>query len=206
MYALRNLFDDIQKQNMPAEDVKLLIPDIKNDLNYTVGLMDNLLQWSKSQMQASTVHPQVVHISEEVDDVIHVLCLQAQAKKIRIENQARNDVTAWADKAMINLVLRNLVSNAIKFSPVGGTIIIGAQEQYDFTETYVQDKGKGISQEEMRKIEAQEFYSTNGTGQEHGTGLGLMLCKEFLLKNKGQLSIESEPGKGSIFSFSLPRA
>ena len=205
MYALRNLFDDIQKQNMPAEDVKSLIPDIKNDLNYTVGLMDNLLQWSKSQMQASTVHPQVVHISEEIDDVIHVLCLQAQAKKIRVENQSKRSVTAWADKDMVNLVLRNLVSNAIKFSPVGGTIIVGAQEQFGFAETYVQDSGKGISHDEIKKIEAQEFYSTNGTGQEQGTGLGLMLCKEFLLKNKGQLRIEGEPGKGSIFSFTLPR-
>lgn len=205
MYALRNLFDDMQKQNMPAKEIKSLIPDIKNDLNYTVGLMDNLLQWSKSQMQASTVRPQVVHVSEEIDDVIHVLCLQAQAKKIRVENKSYNGVTVWADKDMINLVLRNLVSNAIKFSPVGGTISVGAQEQFDFAEIYVEDKGKGISQEEIRKIEAQEFYSTNGTGQEQGTGLGLMLCKEFLIKNKGQLRIESEPGKGSIFSFSLPR-
>src|SRR5688572_9253367 len=98
MYALRNLFDDMQKQNMPAEDIKSLIPDIKNDLNYTVGLMDNLLQWAKSQMQASTVHPQVVHISEEIDDVIHVLCLQAQAKKIRVVNKSDEGVTVWADK------------------------------------------------------------------------------------------------------------
>jgi len=205
MYALRNLFDDMQKQNMPAEEIKSLIPDIKNDLNYTVGLMDNLLQWSKSQMQASTVHPQVVHVSEEIDDVIHILCLQAQAKKIRVENHSLNGVTVWADKDMINLVLRNLVSNAIKFSPVGSAILVGAQEQFDFAEIYVQDTGKGISQEEIKKIEAQEFYTTNGTGHEQGTGLGLMLCKEFLIKNKGQLRIESQPGKGSIFSFSLPR-
>jgi len=190
---------------MPAEEIKSLIPDIKNDLNYTVSLMDNLLQWSKSQMQASTVHPQVVHINEEIDDVIHVLYLQAQAKKIHVENKTTSDITAWADKDMINLVLRNLVSNAIKFSPGGAIISVGAQERFAVAEVYVQDYGKGISQEEIRKIEAQEFYTTNGTGHEQGTGLGLMLCKEFLVKNNGQLRIESEPGKGSIFSFSLPR-
>ena len=106
---------------------------------------------------------------------------------------------------MINLVLRNLVSNAIKFSPTGSHISIGAEERLTTAEVYVKDLGKGISNEEMKKIEEQEFYSTNGTVQEQGTGLGLMLCKEFLVKNKGQLRIESEPGKGSIFTFILPR-
>ena len=84
--------------------------------------------------------------------------MQAQAKKIRVENKSDDGVTVWADKDMINLVLRNLVSNAIKFSPVGGTISVGAQEQFEFAEIYVQDYGKGISQEEIKKIEAQEFY------------------------------------------------
>jgi signal transduction histidine kinase len=106
---------------------------------------------------------------------------------------------------MINLVLRNLVSNAIKFSPTGGRISIGAEERLSMAEVYVKDSGKGITSEEMQKITGQEFYTTNGTVQEQGTGLGLMLCKEFLVKNKGQLHIDSEPGKGSIFTFILPR-
>jgi len=205
MYALRNLFDDMQKQDMPAEEIKSLIPDVKNDLNYTVSLMDNLLQWAKSQMQAHTVHPQRIQVRELIDEVLHVLYLQAEAKNIRIENKAVNGVSAWADRDMINLVLRNLVSNAIKFSPTGGFISIGAKEQVSTAEVYVKDSGKGISSEEMQKIEGRDFYTTNGTVHEQGTGLGLMLCKEFLLKNKGQLNIESEPGKGSIFTFILPR-
>jgi len=205
MYALRNLFDDMQKQDMPAEEIKSLIPDVKNDLNYTVGLMDNLLQWAKSQMQAHTVNPQRIRISELIDEVLHVLYLQAEAKNIRIENHAVNGVSAWADRDMINLVLRNLVSNAIKFSPAGGRISIGAEERLSTAEVFVKDFGKGITTEEMKKIEDQEFYSTNGTVQEQGTGLGLMLCKEFLVKNNGKLRIESEPGKGSIFTFILPR-
>ena len=205
MYALRNLFDDMQRQDMPADEIKSLIPDVKNDLNYTVSLMDNLLQWAKSQMQAHTVHPQHIRIRELIDEVLHVLCLQAEAKNIHIENKAVNGVSAWADRDMINLVLRNLVSNAIKFSPTGSHISIGAEDRLSTAEVYVRDFGKGISIEEMKKIEDQEFYSTNGTVQEQGTGLGLMLCKEFLMKNKGQLRIESEPGKGSIFTFILPR-
>jgi len=125
--------------------------------------------------------------------------------KIQVENNAVNGVSAWADRDMINLVLRNLVSNAIKFSPAGARISIGAKELAASAEVYVKDAGKGISTEEMKKIDAQEFYTTNGTVQEQGTGLGLMLCKEFLVKNKGQLRIESEPGKGSTFTFVLPK-
>jgi signal transduction histidine kinase len=82
MYALRNLFDDMQKQDMPAEEIKSLIPDVKNDLNYTVSLMDNLLQWAKSQMQAHTVHPQRILVRELIDEVLQVLYLQADAKNI----------------------------------------------------------------------------------------------------------------------------
>jgi signal transduction histidine kinase len=105
---------------------------------------------------------------------------------------------------MIQLVLRNLVSNAIKFTPPGGRISIGASELNSFTEVYVQDSGKGIGSKELVKINNQEFYTTNGTAHEQGTGLGLMLCKEFLAKNDGHMRIESEVGRGSVFSFTLP--
>ena len=205
MYALRNLFDDMQKQDMPANEIKELIPDVKNDLNYTVSLMDNLLQWAKSQMQAHTLNAGPINVKMMIDDVLRLLYLQAEAKKIHIENKAIDGCSAWADQDMINLVLRNLISNAIKFSPSGGRISIGTFEQPLVTEIYVTDAGKGISQEEMTKIDSQEFYTSNGTAQEQGTGLGLMLCKEFLAKNKGQLHIQSELGKGSVFSFTLPR-
>ncbi|MGZ8552553.1 MAG: sensor histidine kinase [Chitinophagaceae bacterium] len=205
MYALRNLFDDMQKQDMPADEIKSLIPDIKNDLNYTVSLMDNLLQWAKTQMQAHTVKADTHDIKEMIDEVMQVLYLQAEAKKIRIENKVADGYNIWADRDMINLVLRNLISNAIKFSPSGGKISIGTFDQSVFTEVYVKDAGKGISTEEMKKIGGHEFYSSNGTAHEQGTGLGLMLCKEFLAKNNGQLHIQSEPGKGSVFSFTLPK-
>jgi signal transduction histidine kinase len=205
MYALRNLFDDMQRQDMPAEEIKSLIPDVKNDLNYTVSLMDNLLQWAKSQMQAHSVNADAHNVKDMIDEVMQVLYLQAEAKKIHIENKVADGYNIWADRDMINLVLRNLISNAIKFSPSGGKISIGTLEQLAFTEIYVKDAGKGISKEEMKKIGGDEFYSSNGTAHEQGTGLGLMLCKEFLAKNNGRLRIESEPGKGSVFSFTLPK-
>jgi signal transduction histidine kinase len=206
MYALRNLFDNIQSQDMPADEIKSLIPEVKKDLNYTVSLMENLLQWAKSQMQSYQVKPHLVNMTDLIDEVMHLLHLQAEAKNIKIEKKADVPVYAWADFDMINLILRNLVSNAIKFTPRGGRIIIGASELTTFAEIYVQDSGKGMSSKELKKVNAQEFYSTNGTAQEQGTGIGLMLCREFLAKNEGHMRIESEEGKGSIFSFTLPLA
>ncbi|MEI9809005.1 MAG: HAMP domain-containing sensor histidine kinase [Bacteroidota bacterium] len=204
MYALRNLFDNMHSQNMPAEEIKALIPDVKKDLNYTVSLMENLLQWTKSQMQSHTVRPQLINIADITDEVMHLLHLQAEAKNISITKKMSSPVYAWADYDMINLVIRNLVSNAIKFTPKGGQIIIGGSEMEAFAEIYVQDSGKGMTSSEVKKINTHEFFTTNGTAQEQGTGLGLMLCKEFLTKNDGHLRIESEPAKGSVFSFTLP--
>jgi len=107
---------------------------------------------------------------------------------------------------MINLVLRNLLSNAIKFTPEEGTIFIEAREMHSHIEVYVQDTGMGISEEVIQKLMMEDiYYTTKGTDGEAGTGLGLMLCKEFLSKNGGRMHVQSEPGKGSIFSFTLPK-
>ena len=204
MYALRNLFENMHSQDMPAEEIKSWIPEIKKDMNYTVSLMENLLQWAKSQMQSHTVKAQLINVTDIIDGVVHLLHLQAEAKSIKLEKKAEGPVYVWADNDMINLVVRNLVSNAIKFTPSCGRVVIGATEQPTYAEVYVQDSGMGMSPKELKKINAQEFFTTNGTAQEQGTGIGLMLCREFLNKNDGHLRIESEQGKGSIFSFTLP--
>jgi two-component system sensor histidine kinase/response regulator len=206
MYALRNLFRNMHQENMPPEEMKALVPDVLMDLNYTIGLMENLLQWSKTQMQSSSVHPEELDICKMIIDVSHLLRLQAEAKQIYIDYKGKADILAVADKEMINLVLRNLLSNAIKFTPQQGVIEIGVNEHAAFIEVYVQDSGTGISKDALQKINENNFFTTKGTASESGTGLGLMLCKEFLAKNGGQMQIESEPGKGSIFSFTLPKS
>ena len=106
---------------------------------------------------------------------------------------------------MIHLVLRNLLSNAIKFTPEKGHIEVGLNNFESFVEVYVHDSGVGISEEGLQKIKQQIFYTTTGTSSETGTGLGLMLCNEFLTKNGSQLQIESKVGEGSLFSFALPK-
>ncbi len=205
MYALRNLFRNVQQQKLPAEQVQAMIPDVVNDLNYTISLMENLLLWAKTQMEADKVKKQMVDVSELISEVAQLLRLQAEAKEIYVEHKALAPLLVSADKEMINLVLRNLLSNAIKFTPNKGQISLGINELSSFVEVYVHDTGTGITAEAMEKIKENNYYSTTGTASESGTGLGLMLCKEFLAKHGGKMHIESEPGKGSTFSFTLPR-
>jgi signal transduction histidine kinase len=206
MYALRNLFRNVHENNMSAEELKNSVPDVLNDLNYTVGLMDNLLQWAKAQMQADAVHKQEVDIEQSIHDVLQLQHLQAKSKQISITNNTKPGVLGYIDKDMLSLVLRNLISNSIKFTPENGTIAIGVHEHHSFIEVYVKDSGTGISTDALLKINSNDFYTTNGTASESGTGLGLMLCKEFLARNGSHLHIESEPGAGSLFSFSIPKS
>jgi len=206
MYALRNLFSNVQQQSLPADEIKEMIPDVVHDLNYTISLMENLLQWAKSQMQADMVRTENLDIAEMIDEVVHLLRPQAEHKKIKIENQSIDSVQILGDKDMINLVLRNLLSNAIKFTPESGHISVGFKEGGSFVEVYVKDSGAGMGVETINKISQNNYYSTKGTASESGTGLGLMLCKEFLAKNGGHLHINSKPGEGSVFSFIMPRA
>ena len=206
MYAMRNFFGEVQQNNIPARELKKMIPGVVNDLTYTTSLMDNLLQWSKAQMQADAVYPQKVDIGNSIAETIQLLNRQSSAKQIKIETDAAEGVFGFMDKDMLNLVLRNLISNAIKFTPEKGNIKIGVHENCSIVEVFVQDSGTGISPQAIKKINGDGFYSTKGTANESGTGLGLKLCKEFMARNGGQLYIESKPGEGSTFSFSLPKA
>jgi two-component system sensor histidine kinase/response regulator len=205
MYALRNLFQNVQEYDLPPEEIKKLLPDVVNELNYTTGLMENLLQWAKSQMQSNSVKPQKMDIFKIASEVVQLLTIQAEAKGIRLECKYDQPSYVFADKDMINLVLRNLVSNAIKFTPENGRIIISVHEKRSFIEVSVIDNGVGMDQETLDKL-FNEYYTSKGTSNESGTGLGLMLCKEFLAKNGGQMKVESQEGKGSTFSFTLPRS
>jgi signal transduction histidine kinase len=206
MYALRNLFREVHQNKMTAGELKQTVPDILNDLNYTVGLMDNLLQWAKAQMQSDAVIPQEIDVKKSIDEVTQLLQLQAKAKQITIVLDCGDGGHAYMDKDMLSLVLRNLLSNAIKFTPIKGRISLGVIEHEAFLELYVKDSGAGISEEALKKINGNDFYTTKGTASESGTGLGLMLCKEFLARNGGQLHIESIVGVGSVFSFTIPKS
>ncbi|HEX2608188.1 MAG TPA: HAMP domain-containing sensor histidine kinase, partial [Flavisolibacter sp.] len=141
MYAVRNIFRNMHQHDLPAEEIKEIIPEVLNDLNYTVSLMENLLEWAKSQMQADMVRTQELDLSSMIRDVLQLLHLQAATKKVYIESKMDMPVYALGDKDMINLVLRNLLSNAIKYTPESGTIKVGVNATSSFVEVYVQDSG-----------------------------------------------------------------
>jgi two-component system, sensor histidine kinase and response regulator len=206
MYALRNLFRSMQQQNMSGREIKAIIPDVVTDLNYTTGLMENLLHWVKGQMHTASIVPSELNMAEITDEAIHIHQLQASTKKISISREMDKPYIVCADKDMVTMVIRNLLSNAIKFTPENGEIIIRLKNETPFCRVSIIDNGIGMDTEVMLKIHENNYYSTNGTASENGTGLGLMLCKDFLSKNGGELLIESEPGKGSVFSFTLPLA
>ena len=206
IYALRNLFRNMQEQDLPAEEIKEMVPEVVSELTYTSSLMENLLLWARSQMQEDAVKPQPIDISGQINEVAGLLQLQAKTKQIKLILQTDDSSCALADKDMINLVLRNLLSNAIKYTPDKGNITLSAQKTAMGVVVTVKDTGKGMDQDAIEKISQNNYYTTKGTAGESGTGLGLMLCKEFLSRNRSALHIKSEPGRGSEFSFTLPDA
>lgn len=204
IYSLRNLFKNMEQYDLPGEEIKLLLPDIVQDLNYTTALMENLLQWAKSQMAGANVNMELIEVETLVDEVKNLLRLQADSKNVYLKTKMEEPIYIFADKDMMNLVLRNLVSNAIKFTPETGEICIGAIQTDERVELFVKDTGMGIPQESIPKLFGDEFYTTKGTSNEAGTGLGLILCKDFLKKNGGNISVTSDLGKGTTFTCELP--
>jgi signal transduction histidine kinase len=205
MYALRNVFLSMQHGRMPAKELKEMLPSIVNEMNYTTSLMENLLQWAKTQMKSASIRPEVLDIKSMTQEALQILQLQANNKKIYLESRIELPVYCYADREMVNLVLRNLLSNAIKFTPENGKVMVGACDKASFVEIFVQDTGIGMSSDDMHQLFGELYYTTKGTASENGTGLGLKLCKHFLEQNGGEISIKSNPGEGSIFSFTLPR-
>ncbi len=205
MYALKNLFRNIEQYDLPAEEVKMMIPDINQEMQFTTNLMENLLQWAKSQLQAAAAHPEELNLALLTQEVVGLVRLQASGKSIEVKNRLQEDKLVWADKDMTQLVLRNLVTNALKFTPENGLVEIGSRELESHVEIYVKDNGAGMSAETISRLQENAFFTTQGTNKEAGTGIGLMLCREYLHRNGGWLTIHSEEGLGSEFCFTLPK-
>jgi two-component system sensor histidine kinase/response regulator len=170
-------------------------------------LLENLLGWAKSQSNILKVIPEHISLNPLVRSVAGLLKLNAESKKIRIENKIPEKIKVFADLQMLNSLLRNLLSNALKFTPENGLIEIDAIKKNNNIEISVKDSGVGISELNLKKIlDPEQPIQTVGTNKEAGSGLGLLLCKDFVEKNGGKIWVESEEGKGSTFTFTLPIA
>jgi PAS domain S-box-containing protein len=168
-------------------------------------LLENLLTWARTQSGKIEVKPETVDLSQITNEVILLLDNAARQKNIRLVNLISYNTTVKADKNMLRTVLRNLISNAVKFTHSGKMIKVQHVISNGFVEVSVVDMGTGIKPENVSKLfNLSEKFTMKGTANEGGTGLGLILCKEFIERNGGKIKVESEFGKGSTFSFTLP--
>jgi signal transduction histidine kinase len=186
-------------------DIEKFVNIASDSANRTLNLLDNLLAWTVSQNKKKNFSPVKINLSKLLKDEIESFSITSIYKQIRLNHHIKSDLNVCADIQMVKTILRNLISNAIKFTNKYGEITISAFESNHFIEIAVRDNGTGISieaQAELFKITTP--HSTKGTGNELGTGLGLILCKEFVEMHGGNIWVESEPGKGSTFKFTLP--
>lgn len=195
--------------NLPSEKIGAEMYELLTMANQTTedvfSLLDNLLKWTKSQIGKLNVVYQDVDLVEVTDGVIEIFSMVASLKKIRIHKMKPEKMMVNADIDMLKTVVRNLLSNAIKFSKENSEVLVKMEEVDGMAVVSVQDYGCGISEEGQKKLlHTDTHFSTFGTNNEEGSGLGLLLCKDFVVKNGGKLWFTSKEGEGSIFSFSIP--
>lgn len=195
--------------NLPSASIGEEMFELLNMANQTTeevfALLDNLLKWTKSQIGRLNVVYQDIDVVEVVESVIEIFNMVAGLKKITIKFEAPSHVDVYADIDMVKTVVRNLMSNAIKFSNPNSEIIVRVEINRGRAEVHVIDYGCGIAEEDQEKLlHTDTHFSTFGTDNEEGSGLGLLLCHDFAQKNGGELWFTSKQGEGSTFSFSIP--
>ena len=211
-HDLRSPFDHIiglteliLDNSINYEESKKYIKILNTNAKNTLILLDNLLNWAKSQTGQLSYKPEKLLLSNVIKEIIALNILHADNKSISINYSPSEKIIVFADENMLRTVLRNLISNAIKFTNINGAINILTTLSENFAEVTISDNGIGISEEKRKVLFEIISNSTSlGTANENGSGLGLVLCKEFVHKNKGEIVVESKEGKGSTFKFTLP--
>ncbi|QHS58739.1 tetratricopeptide repeat-containing sensor histidine kinase [Chitinophaga agri] len=201
---LEGLLFLLRDDKMPEEQFRIFSHELWRDVKNTAYMMDNLLQWASSQMKGIHVMPDDFDLSTILKNEFELLQSLARQKEITLTHQLQRPVMVYADAEMIRLVLRNLISNAIKFTPAHGTVSVDYLLQPDKVEIIVQDTGIGIAVVDQQKVFSNIYYSTSGTQNEKGCGLGLPLSKDFIERNRGSIWFQSTAGKGTSFHFTLP--
>ncbi len=192
-------------KTLNANDLEKSLTSINQSSTQVYELLDNLLKWALSQTGKVEFRPEAINIKDIMNETIGSLSASIENKKIKIVTNIDEELIAYADGNMVKTILRNLASNAIKFSHSAGEVEIGAKRAMEGIAISVEDNGVGISGDHIKnlfKIDAS--VKTSGTQNEKGSGLGLILCREFVEINGGKISVESEPGSGSKFVFTVP--
>jgi len=186
-------------------DVKEYSKAVNDSAEKLYRLIDNLLEWSRTQTGKFSFNPNYFSVDKLINDELGIQSHTLKSKSIVAQMLTKDPITAYGDKTLIGTVLRNLISNAIKFSHPGGKIWIASRVFNNHVEIAVTDSGVGIDPDRLPKLfNLESSQSTQGTWDEKGTGLGLLICKEFINKNNGDIWVESQLGKGTTFFFTVP--
>jgi signal transduction histidine kinase len=192
-------------RTLEVKEAEEMIEMLHSSSNATYKLLEDLLLWSRSQLGKVTFNPESVKLQEIWKELSEQLSVQAEDKGIILNFKDTFGIELYCDRNMVKTIIRNLVSNAIKFSYKGSDVDIKVNLNGDMALITVSDKGVGIEKEKIEKLWVVGAHnSTAGTDNETGTGLGLVLCKEFIQTNGGDIRVESEVGKGSDFIFTIP--
>lgn len=197
----------LEKDSIPHDKMKLYAAQLKNTLGYTQGLMDNLLKWATSQMHGFTPNIEAVNIGKTIEEVLITLTDAIRQKELIIQNNIGNEIMLQGDREMLASVVRNLLTNAIKFSHRNGIIKIEAITTDRFGKFIITDDGIGMDADKVALINdtvSHSVKSSKGTGQEKGNGLGLLLCKSFVKMMNGRLEVNSKIQEGTSFTVQLP--
>jgi signal transduction histidine kinase len=194
-------------ERISKEDLASYVEELSRSSKEVYGMLTNLLEWAITQTGHMPFDPQTINCHALVDDVVQQLSATARMKQLSVKNDVHPQLQAFGDEGMVEIIIRNLKVNALKFTPEGGGINISATAQNESVVFSISDTGIG-----MRKPDVEKLFQIDGNVQsigssaEKGTGIGLLLCKELVVKHGGKIWAESEEGKGSTFYFSLPNA
>ena len=203
--SLHVMLQMMENSQISKEEFQKLVPSLLTSVKYIRSTLDNLLQWSYTQSAGLKVVPELFVLSELAEEAFQLIKFNAEEKGVSIQLKGNLEMNAFADRTMTRSILINLLSNAIKFTSKGGIVSLSAESYDGIVRVAIEDTGKGMTSALIESLlESSGHSSTLGTNNERGTGLGLLLCKEFVQKNGGAISISSELGVGSKFSFTLP--
>jgi len=203
--SIKGFLDLLKEDSISKEEFNELIPELSENANNASLLLYNLLNWSKSQMQNLEPSPEMFNIQEVFHNKISLVEQKVEQKRIVVIDESQRDFV-YADKSMIEIVIQNLITNAVKFSRVGDIITISNRSHNGNALICVEDTGVGISKENLSKLFKNNNFTTIGTKNEKGTGLGLTICKELVELNKGRIWVESTQNVGSKFFIELPKS
>jgi signal transduction histidine kinase len=193
------------QKNISKEKMFMMIEELEKIVLNSYSLLENLLQWSRFQTGTLQYNPEKLNLKDVINETVNLISSQAKIKRINIITKIRKNHIIYADRFMIETIIRNLLNNAIKFSYPDSEIIVFQRKINNYNKIFVKDFGLGMDIDTQKKLfQLEKSFSTKGTNQEKGTGLGLILCKEFAEKNKGKIGVKSTLGKGSIFYFTVP--